>query len=97
MLGPQLDSLHEERVFPAGHPAGGIWPRVARGFSKTARIYGQFPRPSSLADGKRESALFLLDFEIQNDVLATVEAGDRAGGGFGAFFFRMQFVIGIRI
>src|SRR6266699_1295554 len=43
------------------------------------------------------SALFLVDFEIQNDVLATVEAGDRTGWGFGAFFFRMQFVIGIGI
>jgi len=96
MLGPNLDSLHEERVLPAGRAAG-ILPRVARGFSKTARIYGQFPRPGWLADGKRESALFLLDFEIQNDVLATVEAGDRTSGGFCAFFFRMQFVIGIRI
>jgi hypothetical protein len=46
---------------------------------------------------KLKSALFLVDFEIQNDVLAAVEAGDRAGWGFGAFFFRMQFVIGIRI
>ena len=83
--------------YPQDTRTGGILPRVARGFSKAASIYGQFPRPSSLADGKRESALFLLDFEIQNDVLATVEAGDRTGGGFGAFFFRMQFVIGIRI
>ena len=83
--------------YPQDTRTGGILPRVARGFSKTARIYGQFPRPSWFAGGKRESALFLLDFEIQNDVLATVEAGDRTGGGFGAFFFRMQFVIGIRI
>ena len=83
--------------YPLDTRAGGILPRVARGFSKTPRIYGQFPSPSWLVDGKRESALFLLDFEIQNDVLATVEAGDRTGGGFGAFFFRMQFVIGIRI
>ena len=83
--------------YPQDTRTGGILPRVARGFSKTASIYGQFPSPSSLADGKRESALFLLDFEIQNDVLATVEAGDRTGGRSGAFFFRMQFVIGIRI
>src|SRR6267378_561559 len=43
------------------------------------------------------SAFFLVDFEIQNDVLATVEAGDGTGWGFGAFFFRMQFVVGIGI
>ena len=97
MLGPNLDSLHEERVLPAGHPAGGDFAPRRSWFQQNGSIYGQFPRPSSLADGKRESALFLLDFEIQNDVLATVEAGDRTGGRFGAFFFRMQFVIGIRI
>jgi len=28
---------------------------------------------------RRSSALFLIDFEIQNDVLATVKTGDRAG------------------
>src|SRR5205807_1801882 len=43
------------------------------------------------------SALFFVNFEIQNDVLATVEAGDGTGWGFGTLFFRMQFVIGIGI
>ena len=46
---------------------------------------------------KLGSALFLVDLEIQNDVLATVEARDGTGWGFGAFFFRMQFVVGIGI
>src|ERR1700687_1630171 len=46
---------------------------------------------------KLRSALLLVDFEIQTDVLATVEAGDGTGWGFGAFFFRMQFVIGVGI
>src|SRR5260370_39931415 len=45
----------------------------------------------------RSSTLFLFDFEIQNDVLATLEAGDRTGRGLGAFSFRMKFVIGVRV
>src|SRR6266851_5554820 len=52
---------------------------------------------SQLARRKLESALFLVDFEIQNDILATVEAGYRTGSGFGAFLFRMEFVIGVGI
>ncbi len=97
MLGPNLDSLHEERVLPAGHPGRGDFAPRRSWFQQNGAHLREVPRPSWLADGKRESALFLLDFEIQNDVLTTVEAGDRAGGRFGAFFFRMQFVIGIRI
>src|SRR5207249_9150507 len=32
-------------VYPQDTRQGGILPRVARGFSKTARLCGQFPRP----------------------------------------------------
>ena len=54
--------------------------------------------PTSLTKRrKRNSALFLVDFEIQNDVLATVEARNRAGRGFSALFLRMEFVIRIRV
>ncbi len=52
---------------------------------------------SSPAGWNLELALFLVDFKIQDDVLATVEAGDRAGRRLGAFLFRVQFIIGIRI
>src|ERR1700694_946737 len=51
----------------------------------------------SPADRKPKSALFLVDSEIQNDVLAAVKAGDGTSWGFGTLFFRMQFVIGIGI
>src|SRR5207253_10660043 len=55
-------------------------------------------RKHNLPKGRSlRSALFLVDFEMQNDILATVEAGDGTSWGFGALFFRMQFVIGIGI
>src|SRR5437899_12938069 len=54
--------------------------------------------PTSLTKRrKRNSALFLVDFEIQNDVLATVEARNRSGSGFTALFVRMLVVMLIRV
>ncbi len=87
MLGPNLDSLYEERVLPGCDSDVGISPLAGDGFGnrQALPVRGR----GSSADGKPKSAFFLVDFEIQYDVLAAVEAGDGTGWGFVTLFFRM--------
>src|ERR1700730_2870267 len=40
---------------------------------------------------------FLVDFEVEDDFLLAVEAGDGTGWGLGAVFFRVDFVVGVGI
>src|SRR6267142_6094267 len=51
----------------------------------------------NLGGGKSRLGLLLLDFQIQYDLLATIKARNRTRSGFGAFFFRMQFIIGVQV
>ena len=76
MMGPNLDSPHEERVLRRFHSQADIPPRNAGGSEKGR--YLRADRKLSLPVGRKsESVLFLVDFEIQDDVLAAIEAGDR--------------------
>src|SRR6266446_4398058 len=94
MLDPKLDSLREERVLSL--LSGMSMDSATNRFRRQTALRTAHER-SSPAGWNLELALFLVDFKIQDDVLATVEAGDRAGRRLGAFLFRVQFIIGIRI
>src|SRR5882724_8332380 len=60
---------------------------------------GRFPGGQKRQSGRQivSLGLLLLDFQIQDDVLAAIKGGNRTCSGLGAFFFRMEFVIGVRV
>ena len=72
-----LDSSHKEKVVPGGHPLAHIPPIIA-GSSHGTVTLARLRTSASPQGSGWESALFLVNFEVQNDVLAAVEAGDRA-------------------
>ena len=69
--------------YPLDTRAGGILPRVARGFSKTARIYGKFLDLAGLRT-ENESQLFFFSIlrfrtmSLRLSKLETVRVGDLA-------------------
>src|SRR6266481_8097479 len=73
MLGPNLDSLDEKGFYPHATYKQGLRPQPLM-VSATGEHCRAARKHCSPEGSNLRSPFFLVDFEIQNDVLATVEA-----------------------